>query len=110
MNKIGRIYQNKDFDVAGFTGEKIEEILGVVDHSEADNHPMVINLRTENQPWQRYFLDAGIGFWENWGELVDKEDEDNRFVNYGEIFQLKRKVIQFIKCRNGKISIEMENK
>jgi len=103
MSIPGRIYQDDNFDVVGFEGTEIEHILGLVDCQDSDDNPIVVNMKVVNRSWQRYFLDAFIGFWEDWGELTDEEDEDTRFVDYADKFKLIGKKIKNIKCRDGRI-------
>lgn len=110
MNNLGRIYQSDNFEFQEFVGEKIEALLGIVMQNDSDNHPLVINLKTTNKSWQRYFLDAWVCFWEDWGELVDNADDNDRFVDYGKMFELEGKVITSIKCVNCRVIIEIEKR
>ena len=48
-------------------------------------------LKLHGQPWQAYFLDAGLGFWETWDEPgIDPFEpyEDLRQIDYGSRFGL----------------------
>src|SRR5215216_4387154 len=71
MEYPGRIHQDYDFDVAGLEGCRVEELSGIVDIPDPDNIPIFINLKVTGHSWQRFFVDAGIGFWEEWPYLED---------------------------------------
>ena len=59
--------------------------------------------------WQRYFLDAYIGFWESTGKFVDEcEEGHDRMVDYGAIYKLHNKKIRSAKCVNGEIDLIIE--
>ena len=109
MNHFDRIYQDENFIVKELVGEKIEQLLGVVMDNEADNYPMIINLKTTHKPWQRFFHDAGIAFWEQWETLVDESGDNDRFVDYGKQFELEGKIISLIECINSKITIDIQD-
>ena len=110
MKSPGRIYQDYNFIVSGFDGCEIEELLGLVDINAPDTQPIVVNLKATNHSWQRFFLDTGIGVWEDWGELVDEvEENETKIVDYGDLFNLKGKIISSITCVNSQIKIKCES-
>ncbi len=87
----------------------IEKLLGVVALEEEDNNPIVVNLKVEGKSWQRFFLDAWIGCWEDWGKLVDEEDGETRFVDYAEKYSFKGSKIKLIKCQDCRVLIKLES-
>lgn len=107
MEPPGRIHQDDNFDVIGYEGEVIEKLVGVLDQDAPDNQPTLIYLKTKNRTWQKYFLDAGLGFWEDWGDI--EYDDDDKIIDYGAMFNLTGHLIKSITCRDGNIVIEFDN-
>lgn len=62
-----------------------------------------------------FFLDVGIGFWENWEmKTLDNEDDDYDLIDQTEHFGVKNATISAIVCRadqnqNSQILISFEN-
>jgi len=104
MTFPGRIHQDDNFDVAGFEGEILEEIIGIVDE---DENPILIYIKVSNKTWQKYFLDAYLAFWEDWGDIEYEEGDIS--IDYGNMFNIKEKRIKFIKCRDCRLIVELEN-
>ena len=109
----GRLYQDSEFIFDEFNGLKIERLI-VCKNVETED-PILIYLKVKNRNWHQYFLDAGIGFWENWDELDDIEDDDYfKYVDVTKKLKLNEKQISKIYCtkdsNNSKIIIELENK
>lgn len=109
MEVPGRIYQDINFDVAGFEGCYVEALLGLVDALNPDTLPILVNLKATKHSWQRFFIDAGIGFWEDWGHLIDDTDEESRFVDYAALYQLKGQSISSIQCQQAIFTITFES-
>ncbi len=108
----GRLFQDSEFVFNEFDGLKVEQII-VCENMRSE--PILVYLKVENRNWHQYFLDAGIGFWENWDELSDIED-DNEFgyIDSTDSLELKGKRISKIYCtselNNSKIVIEFDSK
>jgi len=107
----GRLYQDSEFIFDEFNGLKIERLI-VCENTKAES--ILVYLKVENRNWHQYFLDAGIGFWENWDELDDiKDDELFKYIDSTQKFKLKGKKISKIYCKkdfkNSRIVIEFEN-
>ena len=107
----GRLYQESEFIFDEFNSLKIERLI-VCENNKSE--PILIYIKVKNRNWHQYFLDAGIGFWENWDELEDIEDDDNfKYVDVTEKLNLKGKLIIKIHCspdlNNSRIVIEFEN-
>jgi hypothetical protein len=109
MELWDRIHQDVNFDVVGFDGCRVEEVLGLVNASDPDNLPIYVNLKVTRHLWQRFFLDAGLGFWEAWGDLRDDTDEETRFVDYATLYRIKGESICSIQCRECAITIVLES-
>ncbi len=108
----GRLYQESDFIFDEFDGLKIERLIVC---ENAKSEPILIYLKVENRNWHQYFLGAGIGFWENWDELEDIEDDEQfKYIDSTEKLNLNGKHIYKISCttdsNNSQIVIELENK
>lgn len=107
----GRIYQDSEFSFEEFNELRVEQII-VCENRKAE--PIIVYLKVENRNWHQYFLDAGIGFWENWDELIDVEDDvDYKHIDSTDKFKLRGKRIAKIYCKpdskNSKIVIEFDN-
>ena len=100
MKPAGRIFQDDTFDLEGVAGECLEELIGVVDES---NNPILIFIKLSKNTWQQFFLDAGLAFWESWGEM--ELEEGDITSDYGALHKLKGRKIKEIRCRESKVSI-----
>lgn len=80
----GLRFQDDAFVVADVVGLSIEELWGA---SERPETAEVVFLKVSGLPWQRFFLDAGLGFW---GEYPDDETfdahQDIPRIDYGRLF------------------------
>jgi hypothetical protein len=113
MSPKGRLYQDANFVVTDLDGFLIEHLVGTVysKRPSPDDEPIVIYLKAQNQAWQRFFLDAWIGFWEDCGEDViaeEEKDDEIRFVDYAAMFEIRGKKIISIACINSQICIAIE--
>lgn len=106
----GRLYQDAEFIFDEFDELHIERI--VVCQDKYTNEPIVIYIKVETRNWHQYFLDAGIGFWENWDEFDNLEEDTNfKYIDVTEQLNLRKKEISKIYCKsdhqNSKIVIEL---
>lgn len=110
--KKGRIFQDYAFIFSDFNGLKLEKIVACV-LPEKQSVPLVF-IKVENHCWHQFFLDVGIGFWENWEmETIDNEDDDYDFIDQTEHFGVKNATISAIVCQadqnqNSQILISFE--
>jgi hypothetical protein len=107
MKTYGRIFQDENFVVQGFDGQKLEQLIGVEDADQAERGPILVYIKTENSTWQRFFLDVCFAVWENWDEVED-EDEAYRHVDYAAKFGVQNLLIQRIYCENNEITLVFE--
>lgn len=110
--EVGRIRQSRNFTFPDFNGLKLEALIGDTDTTTRE--PIIIFIKAEGHSWHQYFLDAGLGFWENWEkENIEEEIEPEDWLNYTNHFQIKNKVISKIFCQedfnNSRITIEFED-
>ena len=105
----GRLFQDTDFIVDGFKGKKLEGLIGVVDREEPDSGPLLIYIKAEDNAWQQFFLEEGMGIWENWGEL-DIDDPSFLYIDYAKEFNLGYEAIHSVYCLDSCITIEFKNK
>ena len=108
----GRLYQESEFTFDEFNGLKVEQII-VCENSESE--PILVYIKVENRNWHQYFLDAGIGFWENWDDLIDVDDDGEfKHIDSTDKFKLRGKGISKVYCtkdsKNSKIVIEFSDK
>lgn len=96
----GRLFQGLAFEVTDLRGRTVESLLGSTSLPDRDDCPEMMFLKVRGRPWQRFFLDAGIGFWEEWSEADAFRDyEDLRTVDYGARFQVLGDRILRVSCR-----------
>ena len=101
----GRLFQDTDFEVEGFQNKKLEGLIGVLDREAPERGPILVYIKAEDQAWQQFFLDAGIGFWENWGE-IDLDDPSFLYIDFANEFKIGHKTIYAIYCQDSRITIE----
>ena len=75
---MARIFQGESFNVE-------------LSDPSKPNQPDIIYIKTKEKGWQQFFLDAGLGFWEDW-EKFEKEYEDEFYIDYVDFFWDKRGV------------------
>ncbi len=107
----------RNFEMEGFVNLKIEKV--IVCKKLKTKDIVFVYLKVKNRNWQKYFLDAGAGFWEdteksNYNDLDDIEDDENfEFKDYTKKLDVEEKVINKIYCEpndeNCRIIIELEN-
>ena len=85
---LERIHQDLNFCVSYINGQKIEKLFGIVSKTEAEDEPIIVHLKLEKLKWQRFFLDAFIGFWEVSNKYIDELDSDTKIVDYAEKYNL----------------------
>jgi hypothetical protein len=107
MKTYGRIFQDENFVVQGFDGQKLAQLIGVEDADQPERGPILVYIKTENSTWQRFFLDVCFAVWENWDEVED-EDEAYRHVDYAAKFGVQNLLIQRIYCENNEITLVFE--
>ncbi|WP_163409310.1 hypothetical protein [Flavobacterium ajazii] len=109
----GRIFQEDNFIFTEFDGLKLQKL--VVCENPESKEPVIVYLKVENYNWYQYFLDVGIGFWEDWN-IIDLEIEEDDSFNYIDKtleFNLLEKTISKIWCEpeqnNSRITIVFES-
>lgn len=112
MEPRGRLYQESEFIFEEFNGLILEKII-VCENSESE--PILVYIKVENRNWHQYFLDAGIGFWENWDELIDVDDDGEfKHIDSTDKLKLKGKRISKVYCakdmKNSRIVVEFSDK
>jgi len=78
-----RLFHEETFEVTGLENRVVEQLLVYTDYPERDGAAEVVFLKPSARPWQKIFLDAGLGFWEEWEEPVFEAYEDVPCVDYG---------------------------
>jgi len=106
----GRLYQDSEFEFDEFNGLKIERL--IVCEIPETNEPILVYIKMENKNWHQYFLDAGIGFWENW-DKIDIDDDSYNFIDITDKLKVKNEIIIKINCEpelnNSRITLELEH-
>jgi hypothetical protein len=101
--EIGRLFQDYQFEVTHLRGCIIEKLIGVIANEDRDElQPTLLLLKPAYWLWQRFFLDMGAGFWEQWlATDIEQElaDDNCKYVDYAERFALRGAKIREINCQ-----------
>ena len=100
-----RLKNEHSFTCLNLTGMMVESIIGFNESHHKNGVDMIIMKFKEHNLHQRFFLDAGIGFWEEWSEndaLNDYEDVEK--IDLAKKYSLKNKRVSNIEC-HGSIGI-----
>lgn len=108
MESQGRIYQDSNFNISEFAGDTLEKLIGWIGNIETPNEPYIIYIKTKEKNWQQFFLDAHIGVWEDWGKF-EKEDDEEKYIDYTLKFSIEGQKIKSIKCINGTIALKLHS-
>jgi hypothetical protein len=96
----GRLFQDEAWSFGDLYGSTLERLLVHVD--EATGSPSVVFLRASGHFWQRFFLDAGLGFWGEYEDLeIDTELEESSLVDYGHKLELIGQRLGHVQCDPG---------
>jgi len=85
---------------------------------DPDGDAIVVHIKVDRRPWQRFFLDAGFGCWEDWGEIepggeVIDDPDIVEAVDKLQEFSVADAVIRRIFCEpcgnNARFVIELED-
>ena len=83
---MARIYQDFAFDVAEVAGRPLVELCAAVDHNAPDDSPIVVFAHIDKPlECRRFFLGAGVAFWETWPDSViadEHGDASVRLIRY----------------------------
>ena len=111
----GRLFHADEFTLSEFTGSRLT---GLVLWQDPDNgEAAVVHIKIDRRPWQRFFLDAGFGTWEDWGELepggeVIEDPDIVEAIDKLQEFGIADAVIRRIFCEpcanNARIVIELD--
>lgn len=112
-NSRGALFQDNAFVYDACDGLVIEELLTF--ESIVDQDIVLVYIKIQDHNWQQYFLDAGIGFWQNYENINpwDEVDENYRLIDKALEFGVKYKKVQKIWCEphgnNSRIIIELDS-
>lgn len=108
-----RIHQDENFTVNGFSGKQLEQLIAL-EHIDQPGNPIIVYIKAEDNGWQQFFLDAGIGFWEHTDTIDEDHEAEFVYVDYTKQFNIQLQMIYRIYCEkthvNSQIVIEMNNK
>ena len=106
----GRLHQDTNFVFTEFDGLKIEKL--VLCESPVTKDCLIVYIKVKSHNWHQYFLDAGIGFWEDWDQTDIDDDEGFNYVDKTDEFDLNGKTVLKIYCepdgKNSRIVIELD--
>lgn len=108
-----RIHQDENFTVNGFSGKQLEQLIAL-EHIDQPGNPIIVYIKAEDNGWQQFFLDAGIGFWEHTDTIDEDHEAEFVYVDYTKQFNIQHQIIHRIYCEkthvNSQIVIEINNK
>jgi hypothetical protein len=85
----GRLFQDEAWVFRDLVGCTVERFVASL--NDAGAAPLIFFLKPSGGFWQRFFFDAGLGFWSEAGdEEVAAELEGEPAVDYGERFGIVR--------------------
>jgi hypothetical protein len=103
-----RIINAHCFECENIQGTELESLVGFYDGQDPYGMDIILLKLKGVELWQRFFLDAGIGFWENYDQVSAFEDyEDLIPINIADKYSLKGLCLQHISCigNNKELSI-----
>lgn len=110
-------YFLRNFEIQNFQNLEIEKLITC--ENLKDKSVVFVYIKIYENNWQKYFLDAGAGFWEdtmleNYENLDDiEEDENFKFNDYSKLFEIKNEKIKKIYCEpndeNCQVIIELNS-
>lgn len=94
-----RLVNGHSFNCSSLKDMTVEKFFAFYEEGNSDNIYMIILKLQEKELWQRFFLDAGLGFWEEWNEESVMEDfEGDPMVDLAEIYKIAGNSLQSITC------------
>ena len=110
-------YFLRNFVIDELENCKIENI--IIHGNSEDNSVVFVLLKVYEVNWQKYFLDAGAGFWYDTEtkdyQMIDCIEEHDYYftTDYTEKFNIKNNIIRKAFCepndKNSRIILELEN-
>lgn len=105
----GRIFQDNAFVFDACNGQQLQQCIACV--NPENNNVVIVYVQTATGFWFRFFLDAGIGFLECYG--APEEDEEYRFVDFMNTFNLHGAIIKQLVClpdgKNSRIVLQFNS-
>ena len=94
-----RLVNAERFNCTELTGLTVENCYGLYAADDPQELIFLIIKLREQTLWQRFFLDAGIGFWEVWDEATVTDDmADHVVVDIGQQYALPGREVSRIVC------------
>ncbi len=94
----GGLFQDESWEFRGLFGCPIKRLVG---HLDENGKPLVFFLEPDGLFWQRFYLDAGLGFWGEYdAEEIADELEGEPIVDYGERFGIVGELLGVVRCES----------
>lgn len=103
---LRRIYQDENFNVNGFSGKQLEQLIGFEPVGKP-GQPLIVYIKAEDMDWQHFFLDAGIGFWEHTGTIELAHEPGFIYADYTQQYDIKHQKIKNIYCKKIQVNSQM---
>jgi hypothetical protein len=94
-----RLVNDHSFTCDSLKDMIVERFFAFYEEGNPDNIYMIVLKLQEKKLWQRFFLDAGIGFWEEGDEESLIQDfEDDPVIELDETYKITGKLLHSIDC------------
>ena len=94
-----RLVNDHSFNCETLNGMRVERFFAFYEEGNLENIYMIVLKLQEKELWQRFFLDAGIGFWEEGSEESLIQDfEDDPIIEFDETYKITGKLLHSIIC------------
>lgn len=97
-----RLINDHQFECQNLAGKTVESCMGFTETGIENEVDVIILKVKELELYQRFFLDAAIGFWEelDYKSAID-DFEDLKKIDIGELYSLAGKRISSIICHGA---------
>lgn len=97
-----RLANSHSFQCESLAGMQVEKFVGFYDGDKPNGISMLALKLKGRELWQRFFLDAGIGFWEEWDEINTFCDwDDIKPVDLVKQYSLFNQPVKLISCKGS---------
>lgn len=91
-----RLANAHSFQCDSLAGLEVEHVVGLYDGRDPNAIEILVIKLKGKELWQVFFLDAGLGFWEEVNSIIDWENA--RSVDLAKTYSLTNQAIKSISC------------
>ena len=97
-----RIINGNNFNCLNLRGLQLENFIGFYEGGLSEGINILLIKFKEKNMWQCFFLDAGIGFWEEYDQVSAFEDYDVLAqIDIREKYRIGNSIVQSICCEGS---------